>query len=138
MRRRDWLLLAVGSGMQPIQVQKALFKFAEEAGAPPSQQYRFEPYNWGPCSRQIYSDLEHFRQEALIEFVPTGRGWSTYRVPRRGEKEVAQLRERASPALLDRLDTIRNWVTTRSFNRLLRDVYREYPDYARNSLFRAG
>ena len=135
MSKRDWLLIAIGSYIEPIQVQKTLFKFAKEAGAPVSERYRFIAYNWGPCSMQIYKDLEQVREEGLVEFVRTGRGWSAYRLTEAGEEAVRQLRNAASTALLQRLDEIKDWVAERPFGKLLRDVYADYPRYARRSLF---
>ena len=50
MRQRDWLLLAIGDYIEPIQLQKTLFKFAREATVPTNQRYKFVPYNWGPMA----------------------------------------------------------------------------------------
>jgi len=135
MRRKDWLLTAIGSRIEPIQIQKTLFKFAEEAGARPAEGYSFVPYNWGPCSTQIYGDLEQLREEGLVEFVPTGRGWNAYRLTNTGDQAVDKFREKADPEHLQKLDEIRNWVVRRPFNKLLRDVYADYPQYAERSLF---
>ena len=136
MRKRDWLLIALGESLEPIQVQKALFKFAEEAGAPEAEQYDFTAYNWGPCSFDIYGDLAALREEGLLEFQPSGRGWNIYHVTERGEQAAQELREVADSELVARLDDIRHYVTSRSFDRLLRDVYADYPDSAERSLFR--
>jgi uncharacterized protein YwgA len=135
MDKRDWLLLAIRDEMQPIQIQKALFKFAQEAGAPKEQVYEFTPYNWGPCSFGIYDDLQVLRHEGLIETVPTGRGWSAYRTTEQGTRFVVALRQKADPALFKKIDEVREWVVTRSFEKLLKDVYSEYPAYATQSMF---
>ena len=37
MDKRDWLLLIIGERMEPIQIQKALFKFAMESEAPENE-----------------------------------------------------------------------------------------------------
>ncbi len=122
MRKRDWLLIALGERLEPIQVQKTLFKFAEESGADDSERYDFEPYNWGPCSFEIYDDLGELREEQLVEFEPSGRGWNAYRVTDKGVQVAQGLREKADSDLVDRMDDIRDYVTSRSFGRLLRDV----------------
>jgi uncharacterized protein YwgA len=136
MERRDWLLLAIGDRMEPIQVQKTLFKFAVEGGVPESQAYAFEPYNWGPCSFQIYEDLEELVCSGLVEAVPSGRGWSSYRAAPKGRAMIDQLRKGAEPPLLKKLDAARDYVVTRDFVTLLRDVYQDYPKFATKSLFR--
>src|SRR3990172_829145 len=95
VRKRDWLLIALGERLEPIQVQKTLFKFAEESGAPKAEQYECVPYNWGPCSFDIYDDLGELREEQLVEFEPSGRGWNVYRVTDKGVQIAQELREEA-------------------------------------------
>lgn len=136
MRKRDWLLIALGDRLEPIQLQKTLFKFAMESGAPDADKYEFVPYNWGPCSFDIYGDLAELREEALVEFEASGRGWNAYRVTSEGARVAEELREKADSDLVKRMDDIREYVTSRSFNRLLRDVYKQYRPYAERSLFR--
>jgi uncharacterized protein YwgA len=135
MNKEDWLLMTIDSYIEPIQLQKTLFRFAKEARAPVRQRYSFVPYNWGPCSRDIYQDLEQLRQKGLVEFVPTGRGWNAYRLTTTGEERAGELRRKANASLLRRLRAARKWVTERPFNTLLRDVYSRYPRYATKSLF---
>jgi uncharacterized protein len=136
MLRRDWLLVAIADRMAPIQVQKTMFKFAQEAGAPQVEIYDFEPYNWGPCSFAIYDDLGEMRDEDLIRFEPSGRGWNTYRTTAAGNERIEVLRSVADPHLLAELDKAREYVVRRPFARLLHDVYADYPEYATQSLFK--
>ena len=78
MRQRDWLLLAIGDYIEPIQLQKTLFKFAREAPIPipTNQRYGFVPYNWGPMAKRVYPDLEGLQGEGLVKAKPTGGGFS--------------------------------------------------------------
>lgn len=135
MERKDWLLLAIGESMSPIQIQKTLFKFTMESGIPPDESYEFVPYNWGPCSFGIYDDLHVLREDGLIEPVPSGRGWNLYRVTEAGRVETRTLRKQAEAAYTEELDKLRDWVTSRDFDTLLSDIYREYPDFAKESLY---
>ena len=135
VRRKDWLLLALGERIEPIQLQKTLFKFAQESGAPEKETYTFQPYNWGPCSFKVYDDLSALREAGLVEFEPSGRGWNAYRVTGRGKEQITKLVHRADPRLLRKLEEARHYVTTRGFARLLEDVYEQYPEYASQSLF---
>jgi len=136
MERCDWLLLAIGDRMEPIQIQKTLFKFAKESGAPEQELYTFIPYNWGPCSLEIYDDLGHLRDEGSVEFVPSGRGWNLYHLTEAGIKKASKLRKEANQAFIKKLDAARSYVTSRDFETLLSDIYREYPDFAAESLFK--
>ena len=135
MNRKDWLLIAIHDSLEPIQIQKTMFKFAKESGIPPDEQYEFVPYNWGPCSFEIYADLAALREEGSLEAVPTYGGWSMYRLTPVGQESLATLRSSASPNALERLDEVRKWVKSRTFEELLKDVYADYPDYATQSMF---
>ena len=138
MTEHDWLLLVIGDEIQPIQIQKAMFKFAKESGVPSDQAYEFVPYNWGPCSFEIYDALGVLREEGLIDSVPSGRGWNLYRLNQEGRARADTLRaelQKSDPRPLQALDTIRTWVTSRGFATLLRDVYAEYPKYTTASMF---
>ena len=135
MKKSQWLLLAIEETVQPIQLQKILFKFAKESGVPDEETYKFSPYDWGPCSFEIYADLEEARNDGLVEAVPSGRGWNMYRLTRLGASAAAAVRKRADKELIRSLHGIREWVTSRDFQTLLRDVYEAYPEYATQSLF---
>jgi len=138
MQKRDWLLIALGDRMEPIQVQKTLFKFAQEANAPLAEIYQFEPYNWGPCSFDIYDDLAALRAEGFVEFVPAGSGWNAYRTTAAGQERVKELRSKAPAPQLAEIDRVREYVVSRGFRQLLRDVYKDYPQYAERSLFKTA
>ena len=135
MTKENWLLLAIGDRIQPIQLQKTLFKFAQESKAPKSQKYHFTPYNWGPCSFEVYGDLDALREEGLVEAVPSGRGWSEYQLTQAGRRKAGALRQSAPAHLRATLDEKRDWVMSRDFRTLLKDVYAEYKSYATQSLF---
>ena len=135
MKKRDWLLLAIGDQMQPIQIQKTLFKFARESGIPKKGAYRFVPYDWGPCSFEIYDDLGELRELGLIETIPSGRGWNSYQMTPKGKIAAEELKGKAKSDPVAKLEDIRDWVKSRSFSNLLKDLYAEYPEFATESLF---
>ena len=134
MEKREWLLLSIGESMEPIQIQKALFKFAMESGAANTELYSFIPYNWGPCSMEIYDDLNKLRDENLVEFAPSGRGWNIYHLTKEGEKKAEDLRKSTNRKLLKKLNSIHEYVVSRDFETLLSDIYKDYPDYSKESL----
>lgn len=136
MEKCDWLLLAIGERMEPIQIQKTLFKFAKESGAPEQELCTFIPYNWGSCSLEIYDDLGQLRDEDSVEFVPSGRGWNAYHLTEAGVKKASKLRKEANHTLVKKLDAARSYVMSRDFETLLSDVYEDYPDFATESLFK--
>jgi uncharacterized protein len=143
MNQRDWLMLLLGVGdarpLDPIRIQKGMFLLAQEADIPEGEQYLFRPYDYGPFSSRIYDDLDALVDEGLVarEAVP-GYTWSRYQLTDRGLEETQAIADRLDP---DRRKAVRfllemkKDVLSRSFNRLLRYVYRRHPDYAKNSVF---
>jgi len=145
MRKREWLLLFVGiSGpdrteippIDPVRVMKGLFLFGQQVELPPDERYHFVPYLYGPCSFEIYRDLDGLVEHGLIaEEKPWGRSWNLYRPTAQGRRVVQEIAAKIPASHLEGLAEIKRYVLSVPFNKLLRDVYREYPEYATNSVF---
>lgn len=139
-KKSDWLLQFVGDDpIDPIRIQKGMFLFAKEAGAPKTQVYDFVPYNWGPCSFEIYGDLDDLLARGLIERAPVlGASWSKYQRTATGHV-MAKRTARSGKIVRDlanRAAEIRATVQGKDFEKLLRSVYQKYPEYATKSLLR--
>lgn len=140
--RQDWLLLflsgaAVGAqnveGLDPVRIQKGMFLVSMRG--PVRDVYTFRPYNWGPFSSAIYADLEHFEREGLIrgQRVP-GQSWKRYETTDKGDDRARMFADTLEPPALAWLAAARDYVASRSFTQLLREIYARYPSYAVNSL----
>ena len=143
LTREEWLLLALskspGGTMSPVQIQKALFLFGQEAGGSLGTGfYAFEPYDYGPFDAAIYVDLRRMVSLGHVrgEWSP-GRSWKNYTITRHGRKAAFVLENDADARLAEFLGRIVTWVRRRSFSDLLRSVYAAYPEFAVNSVFRA-
>jgi uncharacterized protein YwgA len=143
MHARDRLLLFVAldgapRGLDPVRLQKGMFLDAQESGAQEDDKYEFIPYNYGPMSAQIYSDLKDLVSEGLIEAVPVkGQSWSRYVATDKGLQEGRELLGREpSDAVAQHLYRIKKDVASKTFKALLEDVYDKYPAYAEKSVFR--
>jgi|SRR5450759_4842313 uncharacterized protein len=137
MTRRDWLLLLIGNGIDPIRIQKGMFLFAMESEAPADQKYKFEPYNWGPFAQPIYADLEGLQGAGLIERTQVqGASYYRYRRTEAGDERATVLAEQAPANLVQAVGDARSAVTGVGFEALLRRVYSKYPEFAGNSLFK--
>ena len=131
MEKRDWLVMAIGDRMiEPVQLQKLLFLFAQEIRPPEREQYEFVPYNWGPCSFEIYADLEELIIDGLVERLRTDRGWFRYALTQKGRTRFTRLSRTVDKKLLAGLRRRRKWVMDKSFPDLLKAVYGKYPEYA--------
>ncbi len=64
-----------------------------------------------------------------------GRRYLRYRTTPAGERLIQQLASEVSPEERAFVQAIRRYVSSRSFARLLREVYKAYPAFAVNSRF---
>ena len=144
MERADWLLLYLGlptdenvppKPLDPIRVMKGMFLFVQEGGDEAAGLYFFEPYHYGPCSFDVYGDLDELQAQGLIETEASpGATWSLYRLTPDGVERFGRLLKTAPPRLVDRLRQAKAFVLARTFLQLLRDVYRKYPEFSVNSI----
>jgi hypothetical protein len=137
----DWLVLlfdGAGEPLDRVRIQKSMFLFAERSKAPAGEKYEFRPYHYGPFSSEIYRDLDRLVADGSLrlEAGQAGLGSPRYSLTGSGRRAVEELRPRAVAERLELLASLRDWVTARSFGALLNDVYRLYPRYAVNSVFR--
>jgi len=144
MSRREWLLILAAlkgpaGGLDPVRVQKGLFLLAMEGDVPVEERYEFEPYNYGPMSRDVYRDLGELGADGLIERVEVaGQSWPRFRATEHGRELAQQLVNEADPhtrAAARKLYEIKQDIVRKSFADLLNDVYDRYPRYAEKSVF---
>jgi uncharacterized protein YwgA len=121
-----------------VRLQKGMFLDAQESGTGAGEKYTFVPYNYGPMSAQIYSDLEQLVAEGLVAEKPVeGQSWARYAPTEKGlEAGRKLLAQEASGEVAKDLHRIKKEVASKTFKALLEDVYERYPAYASKSVFR--
>ena len=137
MSPRDWLLAfivaAPDRAVDPLRLQKGLFLLAMREVIPPPERYAFEPYAYGPMSRQLYADLRGLTRDGLVVDVPlAGAGWRAARPTDAARACLPAI----SPDVWGELRALRHLVDSLTFAELLDAVYAEFPDYAVNWVFR--
>jgi len=120
-----------------LRMQKAAFLIDMRGPESWRHLYDFRPYNWGPYSGVLTADLDSLIKRNLMATVNTGRRHDGYVTTLAGESEVDNGTASGAIAASDLkfVQSVRRYVTTRSFSQLLRDVYDAYPDYAVRSRF---
>jgi hypothetical protein len=143
MSRSDWLLLLVvmdpRSPLDPVRLQKAMFLLAMSERLPDDQRYRFEPYAYGPMSRDLYRDIRALCRMGWLEARPVdGHDWRTVTATAAGRRRAIRVRAGATGhlAALTELRNIRRHVDSLGFAELLDHVYALHPEYATRSVFR--
>lgn len=119
-----------------IRMQKAVFLLVQRGSTTWRELYDYRPYAWGPYSSGLTADLTSMSTQRLIqvEDVPGSR-YGRYRTTLEGEAVACADWEALAEHERVFITTVRAYVTSRSFTQLLREVYAEYPDFARASLF---
>jgi uncharacterized protein YwgA len=142
--RRDWLLLLLAlrdasQPLDPVRLQKGMFLLAQERELPQAQRYRFRPYDYGPFSSRIYSDLDDLVAAGFVERIPApGYTWSRYRATEAGIAEAQRVLDRlplARRADAVWLGELKRHVLALEFRALLHHVYGRHPEFAENSVF---
>jgi hypothetical protein len=140
---RQQLLLLFLSGsehLDPIRIMKGMFLFSQECPKgwiEEADRYRFQPYNWGPFSRDVYRDLDALIASGLVSTMTvTGRAWNYHTATDEGRVLAAEAGMQWNPAVSVYLQKLRQFVLSVSFSTLLKTIYQKYPDFAVNSVFR--
>ncbi len=144
MTPQDQLLFYIAAGDQPtdpIRIMKGLFLFTQEvkAGNLPAQQHTFvfQPMSYGPCATAVYEELDDLAESGRIVALPVlGQSWSRYQVTEIGRQEARRIEEREPTEVTAFLRELRQWCDQHSFSSLLKSIYKGYPDFAVNSVFK--
>lgn len=119
-----------------IRMQKAAFLVTRSGSGEWSSLYPYRPYNWGPYSGSLAHDVEHLQEAGLLELKrhPGGR-YGSYVATPAGEERASAAWDKLSEPERRFLTDVYRYVTTRSFQRLLREIYAKFPEYATKSKF---
>ena len=138
--RQDWLLLFIvgtehyDSWVDRIRLMKGMFLFQEEGDAPPEVDYDFQPYDYGPFTREVYEDLEELGSEGLIIEARDGKSYRTNAAGRRRIEKLALDEPGLDPDAIGRLQNLRVELCDLSFRQLLKRVYEAHPESAARSV----
>ncbi len=138
MTKKDWVLLVLKQNpMDRIHIMKSLFLIWHRSERKLSDYFYFEPYLYGPCSFEVYSELENLSDDGLIIQPPYQKSrWVHYYLTEKGKRETVLAEKKASPILLKIVDNIKQDISQLNFHDLLREIYQEAPDFAVNSMFK--
>ncbi len=135
---RESVLIAIiaaagDDGLDRAQLQKSAFLVREEFEARlPSDFYQFRPYMYGPFAQQIYTGIERLSDGPMIETLAGNDERPLYRLTRDSASWQFDLPE----DLESGVKRIVRWVSTMSFDELVRAIYYMFPEQRENSIFR--
>jgi len=143
INRKDWILLLLyakgkeESFCEPIRGRIKLMKelFVLGQTIKPSNFYKFVPYLYGPCSFELYEDLETLTQERLVDIFDEYRdGHGLYSLTKEGTEKSKKIFDSLDKAISDKINQIKGELNQLSFLDLLKKIYKEYPDFAKKSM----
>ena len=140
MDRREIVLAGLSTGncdlYSPVQIQKLFFlidkNIADKINNKPF--FNFEPYNYGPFDKDVYTTLGELAKEGLVEIIPQG-SWDSYKLSNEGQKVGAEIISSLSQPQQEYIKAVSEFVRKLSFSELVSAIYKEYPDMKTNSVF---
>jgi hypothetical protein len=119
-----------------IRMQKAMFLLTQRGSADWRELYKYKPYNWGPYSSQLAADIDSLVRRGLVDIEDVaGSQYPRYKTTPVGESRATTIWAALPNPGRNFILSVRHYVTSRSFTRLLREVYAEYPEFATASYF---
>jgi hypothetical protein len=141
----DWILaLLFVDERKPIKgtlrIMKELFLFRNSGKLPKDTKigafYSFIPYDYGPCSFDIYHDLNLLKKKGdIVALKRPDRRYDVYMITDNGAYKAHMFLKRFRPSVLKALFEIKREFNDLSLYELLSYVYEKYPKYTRKSVF---
>ena len=138
-KQKEIVLAGLASGRgatyRPVQVQKLFFLIDQEiSDVIGGRHFTFQPYNYGPFDKQVYSVLGKLAEDELVELVEDGN-WTSYRLTPEGQEVGDRLLQQLPDKARDYIHRCSKFVRSLSFTQLVSAIYKAYPDMRENSVF---
>ncbi len=125
--------------LTPVQLQKAIFlvqdKIPKICAAQP---YEFKAYDYGPFCRDIYRQAAGLETESLAKIVqPPNQQVRKYQITSKGCIQAQVLWKSLDSKDYAYAKQLVAWVRSQTFEGLVSAIYKAYPQYKINSIFRS-
>lgn len=135
------LLLAAGAEagaypFDPIRVMKGCFIVSKIGRTEWREQFDFKPYDYGPFDASVYRARDALLAKGLLFSSRGGGRYAAYTLTDEGRAKVAELEATLNEKDRRWLRKVGAWVTSKSFNDLLTEIYERFPEYAERSVMR--
>jgi uncharacterized protein YwgA len=123
--------------LDDLRMQKGVFLLTMRGNPEWRNTYSFVAYDWGPFSYDLAYEIKRLIGIGLLKLEPfPGRKYMQYVTTPRGDRVVADdILPHVSNEDIMFIRNIRQYINSRSFAQLLREIYKAYPEYAINSRF---
>lgn len=140
MDRQNFVMAALAAAgadlsFSPVQVQKLFFLIDREAShLVDGPHFSFQPYDYGPFDREVYSQIEALCAVDLALIKNEGRV-RTYELSAGGYAKGREILQGLPENTRDYLSAIAVWVRSLTFQQLVSAIYKRHPDMKVNSVF---
>lgn len=139
MNRRQLVLAGMATQGQaefsPVQLQKLFFLIDERASKRlGGKKFSFTPYHYGPFDKAVYAELQAASEAGQVA-ISTADRWRTYKLTPDGEAEGRRILEGLDEPVVEFLYKTAAFVRGRSFQELVRSIYKAYPEMRAKSVF---
>lgn len=134
-RQKD-VLCALSTGLgafTPVQVQKFFFLLDEKLYE--ARRFRFEPYDYGPFDKDVYSELEALENAGLLQTIRDRFSVRAYDLTVEGHLAGRGLQDELSEETVEYMERLARWVQRQSFSELVSSIYNAFPHMAERSVF---
>jgi uncharacterized protein YwgA len=118
-----------------VRVQKAIYILQESGPEDWRNLFEYMAWDWGPFSKDLAAALDRLVEEGFLKVEPVPYHHPRFRTTNSGERHVRHLIEHLDSQRAEFIAEVRRYVTSRSFDQLLREVYGAYPEMAARSRF---
>lgn len=138
-RTREEIILTIAAGahgsydLDPIRLMKGCFLVSQHGREGWKAAFHFKPYAYGPFDQGVYQARDALLARGLLHADDHGR-YPSYHVSDEGQAEVERVRNQLGEADAAWLGRIGAYVTSKSFSKLLEEVYAAFPDFAVRSV----
>jgi hypothetical protein len=126
-------------GLQPVQLQKAIFLIGQNLSGndlKTKRFYVFSPYDFGPFCRDIYEDAESLEKEGAVTIRrPPETPFKLYYSTEVGKKRALDIKRKLSSKATDYIKRVVEFTQRLTFNQLVSSVYKAYPKMKAHSVF---
>ena len=140
LTKSDWILAILRKKpLDRIHIMKLLFLIWHRSGRNIQQYFHFEPYLYGPCSIELYSELRKLLAHGLIVQPPYPmQQWSKYYLSNEGRIKAEEAIKKFDSETIDLIEKTIEEISHLGFLDLLKKVYQEAPEFAVKSVLKGA
>ncbi len=119
--------------LDPIRLMKGCFLVAQRGREEWKRLFDFRPYDYGPFDQGVYRARDALVSRGLLS-VTQGTRYPTYSLTEQGRARAREVARQLGQPDARWLARVGRYVSSKSFGRLLEEIYAAFPEYATRSV----